>query len=433
MKSLVLAAALATVPVLGSQPAIAQSLRDAVKQHVNEGIEQSREKQKKRTEAKESKPAAPTPRAAPAKPKLQAKPSRGANNGKDADVSFSIGDGVAPSEDGSPAPSLPHRFWPDYLQLDLQAGGGYRGWAPQQYNHVAVKMGHYFTWNVSVRARIPKIITLHEGYFESNSLAGPRTKEAAVLAEIGGYVPKAAWLLGMLGIPILKIWEPIIRYESRAFRTRARPEQPVCIIPQKNAPQDLADCPRTTNDLNIVSGFETLVLGVRYDQSQDTDFVRRHKGEVLPPIFFGVGLMSYSKPYQLVVDGATLDDLLFDARFRGAGLALGGTLGRGINRFVLDANVQVGAGEVVLTDGLSLNEVLPSNWVVGYLQGNATLSISIPLWRFPPTLMFKPSASFGGAAFYLIETDISNNKQATTPNINWDILWSAQAALVLSL
>ena len=56
------------------------------------------------------------------------------------------------------------------------------------------------------------------------------TEEAAVAAQVGSYIPKAAWLLGVLGFPFFKIWEPIIRYETRAFHTEARPERPVCVV-----------------------------------------------------------------------------------------------------------------------------------------------------------------------------------------------------------
>ena len=72
----------------------------------------------------------------------------------------------------------------------------------------------------------------------------------------------------------------------------------------------------------------------------------------LPPLFFGIGLMQYEKPYQLTIDDVTLDEALFDARFRGAGLAFGTTLGGGVNRFVFAVDAQAGLGQVSLTEDL---------------------------------------------------------------------------------
>jgi hypothetical protein len=47
----------------------------------------------------------------------------------------------------------------------------------------------------------------------------------------------------MLGIPITKAWEPVISYESRAFETRAKPNQNVCVV-DRDAPEDATGCPR---------------------------------------------------------------------------------------------------------------------------------------------------------------------------------------------
>lgn len=421
--------------VRGGPTATAQSIKDAVKQHVDQGLDhpkddsadgddgERKKKSKKKSRKKKSKK----------KPRPRHHEPRAIADGDDADLSFSIGDGLEPDASGKPKVRLPHRLFPEYFKLDLQVGGGYRGWAPQQYDRVAVDVAHYFTWKISAKAKIMKFLVLREGYYESNALAGPRNEEAAIAASVASHAPKAAWLFGALGFPFLKVWEPVVSYESRAFRTRAKPSAPVCIVPRRNAPSDLADCPRTTDELDVISGFQTLVAGVRYNHDKDPDAVIKSKTEKVPPLFFGLGLMSYEKPYQLVIDGDTLDDLLFDARFRGAGLAFATKLGNGVNRFILDLRVQAGLGEVSLTDGLSLNEVIPADWVVGYVQGNAQVAINIPLWKVAPTVMFQPSGSFGGATFYLINTDIDKGDKATTPNINWDILWSAQASLILSI
>ena len=60
--------------------------------------------------------------------------------------------------------------------------------------------------------------------------------------------------------------------------------------------------------------------------------------------------MQYRKPYQLNIDGFTLAQYLFDARFRGAGLALGTELGGGLDNFFAEVDAQLGLGEVSLTE-----------------------------------------------------------------------------------
>lgn len=421
---------------LPAGPAAAQSLKDSVKKHVDEGIDSSRDKDKKKTDAKPKPKKKPKPKAKPKK-KPRKKPRRKIPPGE-SDVSLDLGGiGEGVTDDKGNKLSLPHRFWPRYFKMDIKFGGGYRGWAPQQYDNVKVDVGHYATWNVDVKAKIFKFLTLHRGYYESNALKAPRNDDAAVAESVGKHAPKAAWLFGSIGFPFLKIWEPVIKYETRAFRTRAIPVEgkSVCIVPRKNPPPSLdpADCPPTTEELDIVSGFETLIAGVRYNQNKDPDAVIREPDDKLPPLFFGIGLMQYQKPYQLTIDDVTLDEALFDARFRGVGLAFATKLGGGVNRFVFDIEAQAGLGEVSLTDELDVNDVLPADWVVGYVQGNAQVRINIPLWKFAPTLMFQPSGSFGGAAFYLIDTDLEEGEEQTTPTVNWDILWAAKAALVLSI
>jgi len=416
----------------------AQSLKDSVKKTVDEGIDDSKDKKKPKAEQKKaaSKPKPKPKKKSKPKPKKKKKkkPRKRMKPG-DADVTFELGKGVQ-DEKGDKI-KLPHRFWPDHFKMDIKVGGGYRGWAPQQYDNVEVDVAHYATWNVDVKAKIFKFLTLHRGYYESNALKAPRNDDAAVAETVGSHAPKAAWLFGAIGFPFMKIWEPVIQYESRAFRTRAKATEgnAVCIVPRDDPPASLdpADCPPTDAELDIVSGFQTIVAGVRYNQNKDPDAVIREPDDKLPPMFFGIGLMQYEKPYQLTIDDVTLDEALFDARFRGAGLAFGTKIGGGVNRFTFKVDAQAGLGEVSLTEDLAVNDVLPADWVVGYVQGNGTVSINIPLWKFAPTLMFQPSGSFGGAAFYLINTDLDEDADRSTPSVNWDILWAAKAALVLSI
>jgi hypothetical protein len=320
------------------------------------------------------------------------------------------------------------------FKLDIRLGAGYRGWYPQQYDAVDVDVGNYFTWNVNVKAKIFKFLNLRRGYYESNGLAAPRTEEAAVTAQIGSYAPKAVWVLGVIGIPITKAWEPVVRYETRAFETKAHPTEGVCIV-DRDAPENATDdCPGTMGELKIVSGFETLILGVRYDHSRTSEAVVNEKvrGKI-PPITVGLGYMQYRKPYQLTFDGVTLTDYLFDARFRGLGLAGGTELGGGYYRFYGDVDVQLGLAEVSLTNSTTLNEIIPGDHMIGYVQGNAVLGYTLPLFNGPPTLILQPQVELGGASFFLFDTKVTEEEDGATLPVNWDLLWTAQVSLLIPL
>ena len=411
----------------------AQDLRDVVKQHVASELEPGEQKAESKPEPKaESKP---EPKAEP-NPKPAAKPEPKSDKPKAMDMpkdgsGFSLSTDAPRSAD---ADLLPMRLFGKDFKFDITLGAGYRGWVPQQYDTVEVDAGSYYVWTIDVKAKLYRFLNLRRGYYESNGLSGPRTQEAAVASKVGSYAPKAAWLLGVIGVPISKAWEPIIRYESRAFQTEAKPSMPVCVV-TKEVASDLSTCARTDKTLEMISGFETLVLGVRYDRSKQAGAVMSARKGKTPPMTFGVGLMSYRKPYQITIDGSTLSEYLFDGRFRGAGLAFGTEVGGGPSRLSLNLDSQVGLGEVQLTDGLTLNSLAPEDWLIGYVQGNVTVSYAWPIWRAAPTLMFVPSATGGGASFFFFkaEQDPKAKDQSDSATVNWDFLWSVHATLVLTL
>jgi len=393
--------------------AFAQSVDDVVREHVSEELEKKpkREEKPKHEDKTERKPAKKP--AADSGTKLEAEP-------------------VPEPEPVPQGPPLPQRIFGDNWRFDIQFGVGYRGWFPQQYPLVRVQAGSYYIWNIDLKAKLFKFLSLRRGYYESNGFSGPRTEEAAVAAQVGSYVPKAAWLLGVIGFPLFKIWEPIIRYEARAFHTEADPERPVCVVTPDVA-DDLSLCDRSRNPLRMTSSFETLVIGVRYDKSKDPSAVLAQRDTKFPPITFGIGLMQYRKPYQVTINNNTLDDLLFDGRFRGAGLAGGIEIAGGPDKFHVNADVQVGLGEVKLLQGLTLNSLAPEDWLIGYVQGNVTVGYHWPIWRAAPTLMFVPQVTAGGASFFFFKAVQKEGEEADAATANWDFLWSVNAALVLSL
>ena len=472
------ACALLSAPLLWLVAATAhgQGLEDSLKEHVKEGIEKKKErdKDKKDKSEQEEKTKKDGERGkeqkdATNKDKPADDPKNDEPRKKDAKpiddentiFSFSTEDPDEPEEPEAPEEAaeqqpekkekkLPVRVFGKSFKLDIKFGGGVRGWFPQQYDAVDVDFANYYTFNVSVKAKLFRFLNIRRGYVESNSISGPKTDEAATAAEIGSFAPKALWVLGVLGVPITKAWEPVIRYEARAFETKARRREGVgtvvCVIP-RDVDEDV-ECPDPSLDtlsgpddrLKIVSSFETFVAGVRYDHSKSGGVVagdrKRKKGKI-PPLFFGVGLMSYRKPYQLTIGTDTLEENLFDGRFRGAGLALGTELGGGLDNFFSDIDMQVGLGEVSLTDDLTLNEILndvfPNEFLVGYVQGTASLGYKLPLIRAAPTLIFVPQVKAGGASFFLIDTKVDENEEATSPTVNWDFLWTVQASLLVPL
>ena len=114
---------------------------------------------------------------------------------------------------------------------------------------------------------------------------------------------------------------------------------------------------------------------------------------------------------------------------RGFGTAVGG----GPRRFFGKVDMQVGLGEVSLTNDLTLNEVAPSDWLIGYVQGNLNAGYSFVLFDGPPTVYLKPVVSAGGASFHFVKTKTQSGEMATAPSVNWDFLWSARAAIEFAL
>lgn len=375
------ACALAALCLCLGARASAQTLKESLQEHMAEGVEREREQEQKRREDEQRKQqeqqSQQAQHPAPSEPDTQKQsPPPAAAPAPQGGLHFAFDsrdDTGSPSEPAPPpGPALPIRVIGKDLQLDITLGAGYRGWLPQRYQAVDVHVGNYATWNIDVKAKFFGWLALRRGYYESNGVAPPRDQDAAVAAKIGSYAPKAMRALGILGIPITKAWEPQVRYEAYGFETRAQPTKNVCVV-DRSASGNATGCPGSMGELKIVSAFETFVAGVHYDHSKTDSPVVGPKTGKIPPIFVGVGLMQYRKPYQVNVNGSALDDYLFDSRFRGIGLALGTEIGGGVDNFFAEIDAQLGAGEVSLSDHLTLNQVIPTGYTIGYIQGTATL------------------------------------------------------------
>jgi hypothetical protein len=433
----------------------AQSIRDTVRQHVSEGLEANRPapdepkkaKKKRKTAVAKAAPSAtgngPTPRPPPpAAPRASSSPVRAAGPPGGGQKPAAAPRLTAPERDASALGAsrvaseerLPRRLFGKNFEFDAKVGGGIRGWYPEQYPLVSVDHASYLTWSLDLKAKLFGFLRLHRGYYESNGLRGPRTRGAVVARDVGKLVPKAAWLLGTLGVPLSRRWETLVSYETRSFVTRARPSAPVAIVDRKTSPEmDFALLPRSQQALEFVSGFETLVLGVRYfPQRGNAGLVGDVSGPI-PPMYLGVGFTQYSKPYQVQVGDDPLDEILFDGRFRGAGLAYGLATSRHIDHPYVSFDAQLGLGEVSLLEDLTVNELLPEDWLIGYLQGNVTLGYILPLLRTKPTPLLTGELSAGGATFFYFQVQGSEGERSPTLPLNWDVFWAARMSLTIPL
>lgn len=430
-----LAIVLATSVALGG--AEAQTIRDDVKQHVEESLAKEKEKanRKAKKENAENTPkkARPTQPSTGPKPAAGKKPDAG-SGGTSADGNqVRISPGSPTPKPADTGPRLPLRVIHESFQLDLRVGAGYRGWLPQQYPSVSVDPANFFTWSVGATARIFKVVSLTRARYESNNAASPRKSKVASAAKYGAWALKAAWFLAELGIDALEKVQPVVRYESRSFLTHARTKdgENVCVVPF-DQDADTA-CQIEDNHLTISSTLETAAVGVRYNPKGGSKFLINGEPVRSPSLFFGGGYLSYLKPYQVTIGDYVLEEYLFSGRFYGGGLAFGLNWGGGVNRPYIDSWVQLGLGRVRLTKDMTLNELAPDDWLIGYIQGNLSVSFRWAPFKFAPTLLFVPSATVSGASFFFFETEVDEGEETAIPSINWDLLYTVRLAIVLTL
>ncbi|MEZ4225081.1 MAG: hypothetical protein R3B13_29275 [Polyangiaceae bacterium] len=395
-------------------PAGAQSLGGTVKQHVDEGLSQKNPPPKKSSKKKKKKNGSrPRPASSP--------PPQG--------VAYTA-PAPEPKKKGT---ELPARVLMSEFQLDPYVALSYRGWKPQDYPTLSVDTENAATFAVGMKMRLFGILSIDRAHYESNAFASPRRSGTGIAQDAGKAAPAAAWFLGQIGIPMRWVLKPIIRYEARAFEADVTPERPVRLVPRSaKASDDLSTLPTVSDTLRMSSAFETLVVALQYHHDNDPTGLIQTGGSSLPPIYFGVGLVSYKKPYMVRVGNLVLEDLLFDASLRGAGLAFGLETPQKPEAFFVDFSGQVGLGEVQLTDSFTLNEALPDDWWIGYAQGELTAGYLHPLLYTRPTLLGGISASIGGATFYYFRAFAEEGQQSVPP-ANWDILWGARVFLVLPL
>jgi hypothetical protein len=326
----------------------------------------------------------------------------------------------------------PPRVIGENFQIDPQVGFGLRGWHTDDYPALSIQTQHYPQWYAGFNAIFFKRIRVFNAFYQSVGLKSPRNNGAVIARAATKAAPGAATkALGMMGYDIKFVLIPMFRYEARSYEAKAVPNEPIRIIPfDASQDDDVAEYALSQDEVYAVSTFETAILGMHYN-----DRIKGPDGQFVPPKFlpfyFGVGLTQYRKPYQVTVGNSTLDELMFNARFRGAGLALGFDIAGGIDKLGINLAAQGGLGQIQLMQDYSLNEALPDDWFIGYLQGELKVDYTMALLTTRPSLLLSPVASLGGTSFYYIQT--SGDSEVGAPLANWDLLWMAMARLIVPL
>lgn len=425
---------LATLLFMSIGAVRAESIRDDVRTHVEESLEKVKAQQKKKRE--KTTPKKPDNAATPETEAAQKtkKPPRRSEDQNEETIDKDRLEYRIDMTQRSPDPALPKRVIHENFQLDLKVGVGYRGWTPQNYPAVSVEPAHYFTWGVGGTARVFKVVSLSKLRYESNNAAAPRRSYMASAAKYGRYALKAAWFLMELGVEALKQVQPVLRYESRAFLTRAKAtgKVPVCVVPFKQD-ADVEGCTTDDHEMTITSSLESAALGLRFNTVGKSRVMVDSEQTLSPSIFVGAAYLSYLKPYQVTIGEYVLDKYLFTGRFYGGGLAFGLNAGGGVNTPYIDAWFQLGLGRVRLTRDMTLNELAPDDWLIGYVQGNVRISYQWAPFDFAPTLLFVPDIAVSGASFFFFETEVEKGEETAMPSINWDLLYTARLSLVLTL
>ena len=342
-------------------------------------------------------------------------------------VSDAPGDAAAGPDGATAAPStVVSRQGPLVFgrraHLNVSVESRMQVWLPAQNPSVHLSAAPYRTWSFELRGGIDGLFSLHRLALETDGSSWFGSSGPAVTRSVGASDVSAAAALIMIGLPFLRVggptwWEPIVRYEVSSYATTATPSRSVCLVSRDaDTSVDPPACTRTDAPLKMASRFESFVVGAQFGRPDGPAFAH-----------VGVDLVRQRKPYQVNVDGRTLDDLLFDARFGGAGLAMGFGVGReeGLS---FRGGLHFGTAWVSLSDDLSLGSVVPAGWDLEYFRWDTTLSYGLLLWRGPPLLHLRAAVDASGSHFLYRQ-----DGREETPSLSRDIFFGGRLALVLML
>lgn len=360
-----------------------------------------------------------------------------------------------PSEKGgeidTPIESLPDfRLLPGILKLDLRGGGAFRGWTTTPYPALDLETTTYITWNVELRAELLGLIRLHRVSYESNGVGSP-TSEGNQYDDAEEAVEKAAWLLGMLGIPIFKWpdkdgyyrdWELFARVEARSFEALATPNKSIRLVPydsQKKPSQFGTLKPRkrsftaATSLQSVAGGFVLSERGFDPGKLPMSDIVSAYMDSL--GAYIGGMAMSYTKPYMVHIGDSYDGNYVFDAHMDAIGGMFGFWSGPRDMWPYIDVMLGFGGGNIALTENYDITDVIDLDAQVVTFMVNAKAGWRYPILDQNPRLTVGVAGDFSMVSFLLQDKGDQKticSEDGQCPSLNEDYFWSGQGEVALS-
>ena len=358
---------------------------------------------------------------------------------------------VAGGEIDAPVETLPEfRLLPGILKLDLRGGGAFRGWTTTPYPALDLETTTFITWNAELRAELFGLIRLHRVSYESSGLGSP-TSEGTQYDDAADTVQKAAWLLGMLGIPIFRWpdkdgyyrdWELFARVEARSFEAHATPNKAVRLVPYESnkKPSQFGGLRASRKGFTAATSLQSFAGGfVLSERGFDpgklpmADIANAYLDSL--GAYLGVMAMSYTKPYMVHIDNSYDGNYVFDAHMDAIGGMFGFWSGPRDKWPYLDVMVGFGGGNIGLTHNYDLTDVLDLEAQVGTLMVNAKAGWRYPIIERSPRLTIGVAGDFSMVSFLLQDKGDEKticSEDGQCPSLNEDYFWSGQGEVAVS-
>lgn len=360
-----------------------------------------------------------------------------------------------PSEKGGelhPAvEALPEfRLLPGILKLDLRGGGAFRGWTTTPYPALDLQTTTYLTWNAELRAELFGLIRLHRVSYESTGTSTP-TSEGTKYDDAAETVQQAAWLLGMLGIPVFRWpdkdgyyrdWELFARVEARSFEAVATPNKALRLVPYDTGkkPSQFGsfrerkrEFTAATSLQSVAGGFVLSERGFDPGKLPMSDIVNAYVDSL--GAYLGAMAMRYTKPYMVHIGDSYDGNYVFDAHMEAIGGMFGFWSGPRDKWPYIDVMVGFGSGNIGLTENYDLTDVLDLDAQVATVMVNAKAGWRYPILEKSPRLTVGVAGDFSMVSFLLQDKGDEKticSEDGQCPSLNEDYFWSGQGEVALS-
>lgn len=342
------------------------------------------------------------------------------------------------------------RLLPGILKLDLRGGGAFRGWTTTPYPALDLQTTTYITWNAELRAELFGLIRLHRVSYESSGTGTP-TSEGTKYDDAAETVQQAAWLLGMLGIPVFRWpdkdgyyrdWELFARVEARSFEAVATPNKSLRLVPYDTSkkPSQFGTLKKSKRQLTAATSLESVAGGfVLSERGFDpgklpmSDVVNAYLDSL--GAYLGVMAMRYSKPYMVHIGDSYDGNYVFDAHMEAIGGMFGFWSGPRDKWPYLDVMVGFGGGNIGLTESYDLTDVLELDAQVATVMVNAKAGWRYPILEKSPRLTVGVAGDFSLVSFLLQDKGDEKticSEDGQCPSLNEDYFWSGQGEVSLS-